>query len=904
MKGTIKKLKTSDGSYIFPVSVSDSVYVDPGTTLKEELKSLHQTMGKGPGSYVIDLARWGLNNAPTDLGDKEMAHNNSIGINAAIRWAADEEYSEIILPKGTYLVDEQDPIIPQSHLTLNLGGSTLRIRNNNLQGYNIININQDQEYLRITNGKVEGDRYDHDYSSGGTHEGGYGVHVANNCRFILMDFLEIFNCTGDSAALSMSPNFQAGTGSWEQGNINLNNGTLVNDSSTIRLTNRIDLSAIGAIAKYGYFGFYGNGWGDLGGDIHSDTLDVVFYNSADAFVSSINNVNFFDDITVPEGVTYARVVLHQSNVPGPSGSVISIGVGLYGKMIYLEKCHIHHSRRCGISGGGRHVYIHHNLIHDIQGTAPQCIIDVEDGYGLNQDFHFTNNRCYNAKIGLSFVSTKNVVISDNFLDRIGLSTIWGECKNVVLDSNIIYRSSLDVQGEALVSNNSCYRSEMMLRHSGESVVEGGYFHNSSLSLTKDAPYRSSASNCKFYSDLDSLSSGGCNLWLGHQPVTLTDITIESHGEADVIGIDSNAAYGYDVTNLKLINTSGSGFRLPPGIYKGCTFDNSGGLGLVSGYNNSYEFIGCEFKNFSDFLFWSSYNTDITLRLKENTFYGTNTSVFYARDYGGLEVVGNLFIYEGATDVFNIFDFFADNITFNKPVIFDNNRFVSDTGLNAVNLNRQAITNEVIFRNNILENVKQPMSMDRILFNNNIIDGIYEPLRKVTSLPTTGWHNLGSMFYHAVPVPGGTLGWICITEGLSCANTWKPATGYSTYRNVSDRIAVNSYIYEATTNERSGSTIPNFTGTPGEKVMDISPLPKTWSANTAYAVGDLVIPTDSGHYYYKCTIAGTSGMVEPKWSEGTGKPVTDGTVTWMEHHVQVWIEIAAEAKFKEFGSISS
>ena len=56
---------------------------------------------------------------------------------------------------------------------------------------------------------------------------------------------------------------------------------------------------------------------------------------------------------------------------------------------------------------------------------------------------------------------------------------------------------------------------------------------------------------------------------------------------------------------------------------------------------------------------------------------------------------------------------------------------------------------------------------------------------------------------------------------------------------------------------------------------------TWNSSTSYSVGDEVRPTaskDNG-YYYKCTVAGTSGASEPTWPAGKGETVTDNEVTW-------------------------
>uniref|UniRef100_A0A6M3JUS8 Uncharacterized protein n=1 Tax=viral metagenome TaxID=1070528 RepID=A0A6M3JUS8_9ZZZZ len=57
-------------------------------------------------------------------------------------------------------------------------------------------------------------------------------------------------------------------------------------------------------------------------------------------------------------------------------------------------------------------------------------------------------------------------------------------------------------------------------------------------------------------------------------------------------------------------------------------------------------------------------------------------------------------------------------------------------------------------------------------------------------------------------------------------------------------------------------------------------PETWTANTAYAIGDVVKKTTYNSHSYLCTVAGTShASTEPTWSTTNGVTQTDGTVTW-------------------------
>ncbi|MNG15427.1 hypothetical protein D3C84_992560 [compost metagenome] len=112
---------------------------------------------------------------------------------------------------------------------------------------------------------------------------------------------------------------------------------------------------------------------------------------------------------------------------------------------------------------------------------------------------------------------------------------------------------------------------------------------------------------------------------------------------------------------------------------------------------------------------------------------------------------------------------------------------------------------------------------------------------------------------------------------------------------------NGRIYESqTTGGTSTKTIPAFTGTPGETVGDLNV--DKWQPTKTYAWGDLVKPPTSNGYYYKCSMAGTSGSNEPKWSTAT--PFSDGTTQWSVQKMISWKEIGVKAVFKPYGLIQT
>ena len=59
-------------------------------------------------------------------------------------------------------------------------------------------------------------------------------------------------------------------------------------------------------------------------------------------------------------------------------------------------------------------------------------------------------------------------------------------------------------------------------------------------------------------------------------------------------------------------------------------------------------------------------------------------------------------------------------------------------------------------------------------------------------------------------------------------------------------------------------------------------PTPWQSVTAHSVGDVVQAfTDPGTgFFFRCTVAGTTGAVEPFWPTIIGNETVDGTVTWM------------------------
>ncbi|MFJ5763388.1 right-handed parallel beta-helix repeat-containing protein [Neobacillus sp. NPDC093182] len=690
------------------------------------------------GSYVLELDRWKINNNGTD------AINTSLGINNALDWASHEGYLEVIFPKGKYLIDENNPIKPQSNMTLNLGGSTLRIRDNSLQGYSVISFQNNQQYSRITNGKIEGDRYTHDYSIGGTHEGGYGIQIGsftppanggNNTKYISIDNLEIFNCTGDAISLNSTfgqifPTPVSLANSWETGGISTTNGTLTNNPNKIRSKLKIEMNQP-AIIKYGYFGLYGNGFGNLGSDIISDFYDIIFYKSDNSFLSTRAQVQFFEEVEVPIGANFARIVLHQSNLPGSNNCLINVRVPSFSQYVFIEKCNLHHCRRQGITiAGAKNIYLRNNHVHHIDGTPPQAAIDIEDGYDLNQYIYisqnnFHDNRSYNVIV----VNGKKIFIENNRFSNTlsgGASlAVNAGADKVTVYNNDFHIAKVILAGNILFSNNNLYATQVSIlgEYNNRPInVTDNLFHNCKLIIDNPFSYLVQINGCRFYNDSDKLNAFSNLQWtleLKNKPQSILNCSFQ----------------GLDVYYLTYTtNTTFNGGW----IFENTTFQNVKNPALLAGFYRSCTFKDIDlltvFSKDSDILELSSCNI-ISKDLNNSLITVNNIKSLIIKNCYIEKPNNTLIKIQNITDELQLINnnFKVINNTLTRPIVLlepsfsgnliniESNTFTTKNS-NQVGIQNSTINNPlIVIRNNILQ--KSTISTNgKEIIQNNIVDG--------------------------------------------------------------------------------------------------------------------------------------------------------------------------------------
>jgi hypothetical protein len=99
----------------------------------------------------------------------------------------------------------------------------------------------------------------------------------------------------------------------------------------------------------------------------------------------------------------------------------------------------------------------------------------------------------------------------------------------------------------------------------------------------------------------------------------------------------------------------------------------------------------------------------------------------------------------------------------------------------------------------------------------------------TEQPSYGKFKKDSIIFNSNPIPGGNVGWACISPGTANSLPWKPNTSYT----VGTQINANGKVYECILSGTSGTKAPSHsTGSVQEgslvwKFIDSLAIFKTW-----------------------------------------------------------------------------
>lgn len=354
---------------------------------------------------IIDNSKYNIHN------DGTASVATTAGINQALIDYSQGGQTIVGLVPGIYLIAANSQITIPEWTILNLNGATLKKEANGQQSYHIVYL--PNNHSGICNGIVIGDKDEHDYSEAGTHEGGCGVTVCG-AEYVTISDLEMKDCTGDgitagnngfvycASGMSYFSNPAIGRfatkGTWND-SADGSEGWLYFPKHKLDLFQK---QTDGSTLEHSRFQIGGNGYDKYCIDI--DYFVMTYYdeelNCLGFSAPTLLSEDVYTDDILNQYPT-ARYVAFSFKAPYNKieTAIASWNSSLAPRLrttqmcthVTVERCHIHHCRRQGITGGGKFLHVKDCHIHDIRGTAPAYGIDVEDGYSFNQAI--TIERC-------------------------------------------------------------------------------------------------------------------------------------------------------------------------------------------------------------------------------------------------------------------------------------------------------------------------------------------------------------------------------------------------------------------------------------------------------------------------------------------------------------------------------
>ncbi|WP_257205893.1 right-handed parallel beta-helix repeat-containing protein [Bacillus cereus] len=815
----------------------------------------------GSSSYLIELNRWGIKQGlPTKpyVGANYIdADANIQGINNALKYAYDNGFSEVVLPRGKYALCFPKEIIMQSYLTFNLNGSTLKVIYDsdkkspldtrttddyyNFKGNTIVF--SKTKFSHLINGIIIGCRDDRSFANPSevAMEHSYGVLFEKGASYNSVTNCIVRDYMGDNVSVSSNGTFAYGE--FDQGlelqGLNYTTGQPTTSTNTVTtrlldipqdLTPKVDCMLISGV---GYARMT---------NLNSKDLDIFFYDKNNAFIGVMKSRRIYTEMSVPVNATKFRLqFLNETSASKTMQITIMFG-GLphHNNIAYNE---IFNGHRGGVTLGGNYNTVEHNVIRDngkgsvrfldgkpIFNDPTRYSINMEDSYGANCVIR--DNQFYGSYHGI-LVGCYSVILEDNYfynidyiainlysmvqanirgnyfhncMNNLGLMSSNFSSANVTVTDNTFVGGSMSLDNSAyrvMLSENHYHNPTFIALGDNCSFVNNYVIYTTTLPTVPIFTIKK-AVGCTFKAMSESTEItfksyrfDGCTF----EKLTLRAEPINTKNREDTVFNDC------DIISCSFRNHIFSGAPVKVTISDSKVTDTTFEAGITN-TDNQNPYVSLEDCNIKvttkDKLFLSDTNrTYATFRAIRCEVEIANPSFAYLLYSSGSKV----------------------NYVYLKDCNFAYTGAVTPLALKYY-VNKSHIK-EFISTGNRFDNITLPVA------DVSVYKG-YDPEYSDVAEPSYGYYSLGKIIYNATPTAGGILGWVCIQEGV---------------------------------------------------VTSVN-----WTASTAYVKGDLVL---SGGKAYECVLGGTSSTIAPTQTIGQ---VKEGTVTWKY--------VGTKAIFKNFGLISN
>lgn len=440
--------------------------------------------------YKIDLTTYGitlgsLGTAPYTAGEYTQAKANRTGLQAAMDFAYNNNYSGVLLPRGVYSlyynglagqdITAMAILYPKSNQTIDLNGSTLEVMydsaNKNpdhtkneaayeLQG-SVFRVQHCHD-VTIRNGEIKGDIYNRSFTDINEkwHEQTYAVYGGANAYNMTFENLNTHGFMGDAFTFTTrgydgSKLIAAEVGSATPGYI-------IDDGTTVQLAGAyisplipINLTMLAQLTPYApkTIQIQTSGGYTRIPNFANLELEIAFYTSGGTFISK-QETKYVHKIVMPHNCAAVKLIftgeaVGLSSLPNQGYTIMEQA----SNTALIRKCKIHNNHRGGISNPCDNIIIddcdiYHNGLDSSIG-AP--IFPDNTRYGINfEDTYAQNALIKNCNIYSSFTgiltSTCSITIENNcFSDISYVGVVVYSSEKSFIHNNKFYCTALGVQ---------------------------------------------------------------------------------------------------------------------------------------------------------------------------------------------------------------------------------------------------------------------------------------------------------------------------------------------------------------------------------------------------------------------------------------------------------------------------
>jgi hypothetical protein len=815
MDGKIKKIIDQEGKLAFPVTIADSVFVNKEQNLAEKLFAERY----GYGTYVIDLEKWGISKGlpqkPYTDQDYHKAYKNIQGINRALKYAAEKQYTLVLLPKGEYSLCYPLSIYLVDNITFNLNGSTLKVMydSDNKSPYDertsgaiyqfagVSFMFHQVKNAHLTNGKIIGDMYERSFNDSNEKsvEHTYGVSFTYGASYCSLSHCEISGYAGDNVNFTSVGWIRGSIPSKPVlGDIDANGAILPSMNSII--TDFVPIPE----GNFSVISLSGQGYSRQT-SLNNKEFNVAFYTENDGFIGRTSNMRVLFPISIPRKAKKIKFIFRDETDPARNLNIFTNFGGMPAHNV-VEFNEIYDGHRGGITMGGSYCIIKNNRIRD-NGKFGTNFLDGVPAfpdttrYAINQEDSYGDNS----------------IIRDNLITG-GFHGILTRGYSVFIENNVITNMS----GSGIVVYDQEFTS-----------IRGNYMRRAGLQL-----FGAGGQKNPFVSITNNYIEGGFNVEHPGYNTVVTDNFFKNS-----IGSVGNALYKNNIVKLvvggsiiKSANTiSNCTFYADPNdqiqpevhfsnSFQNCQFKN---LLLTVNTNNPInvslqdcQFTDCRFRTLQHFHNVRFENSRFLNSLIQSTCVNSEkrkNNMNFGDCYFESLTIPYFFqamsnVAEGIKVSFRDCHFVINNNTLES--LFDNN-YVTTSIIAAV------IGNVIEYKGNSSISIPYFKSDTEVweahIANNKSYNinltlpnqtryKLFDPSTHSPQPPSTGIFSKGEIFYNAAPAAGGYLGWVCIEAGQANANAWISNTAYM----INDFVNANGYVYKCVVAGTSGQNPPNHT----------------------------------------------------------------------------------------------